>query len=208
MSEPRAVTFKTDDGLALEGRLELPATIPAPGLVVCHPHPLYGGEMRNNVVDALCRAALSSGFAALRFNFRGVGGSEGRYGQGVAEQNDARAALHYLRRLPEVDGERMALAGYSFGAAVSLRAADASLRGLVLVSLPTMMGRLDPPAGSSPVLLVSGDNDEYSDEDDLTAFAESMGERAELVSHRGVDHFWWGSDGRLVETVSAFLKRL
>jgi alpha/beta superfamily hydrolase len=164
--------------------------------------------MRNNVVDALCRAALLSGSAALRFNFRGVGGSEGRYGQGVAEQGDVRAALSHLRSLPEIDGERTALAGYSFGAAVSLRAADASLRGLVLVSLPTMMGRLEPPAGGFPVLLVSGDNDEYSDQDDLTAFAESMGDRVEIVFHRGVDHFWWGSDDRLVDTVSRFLRGL
>lgn len=90
------VTFETDDGLQIEGLLHLPEATPAPAIVVCHPHPQYGGEMRNNVVDAICKAALDQGIGALRFNFRGVGGSEGQYGGGVAERKDVAAALAYL----------------------------------------------------------------------------------------------------------------
>src|SRR6266540_978811 len=119
MPESLAVTFPSGE-LSLEGLLHLPEQTPAPGIVVCHPHPMYGGDMHNNVVDAICDTAVAEGIAALRFNFRGAGASEGRYDNGVGEQDDVRAALTYLRGLPEVDSARVALAGYSFGAAVAL----------------------------------------------------------------------------------------
>src|SRR5438093_13365536 len=113
--------------LTLEGALNLPERTPAPGIVVCHPHPMYGGDMHNNVVDAVCQTAAADGIVALRFNFRGAGGSEGSYDYGVGEQDDVGAALAYLRELPEVDGARVALAGYSFGAAIALQAVDERL---------------------------------------------------------------------------------
>src|SRR5438093_13487786 len=62
--------------LTLEGALNLPERTPAPGIVVCHPHPMYGGDMHNNVVDAVCQTAAADGIVALRFNFRGAGGSK------------------------------------------------------------------------------------------------------------------------------------
>jgi alpha/beta superfamily hydrolase len=134
MVDSRPVTFASDD-LTLEGILHLPAGEPAPGIVVCHPHPQYGGDMHNNVVDALCDTALAGGAVALRFNFRGTGGSEGSHDKGIGERNDVRAALAYLRDLPEVDGNRVALAGYSFGAALAVRAASGSdIRALIAVS--------------------------------------------------------------------------
>ncbi len=223
----RSITF-TSDGLALEGVLHLPSAHPEPallgqsrraahpeesgeggrlegGLVVCHPHPQYGGDMRNNVVAVLCDAAVASGIAALRFNFRGVGASQGAYDNGVGEQRDVERALNYLRGLPEVDPERIALAGYSFGASLALRSAPPDLRALIAVSTPTS-GRLPDLDLACPLLLVSGDRDEYSDPGALRGFAEASGPRAELVILPGVDHFWWGSDERLAAVVAGFLK--
>jgi len=206
LSEGRPITFPAG-GLTLEGLLHLPDTLPCPAVAVAHPHPQYGGDMRNNVVHALCRAANAAGAAALRFNFRGTGASQGTFDNGVGEQRDVLAALDYLRSLPEVHGARLALAGYSFGAAVSLRAAPPGLRALVAVSPPTIGGWLSgAPSIACPVLLVAGDRDEYCDPDALRHIATAIGPAAEVVVLTGVDHFWWGSDARLIETVSAFLR--
>src|SRR5579875_1176116 len=99
---------------------------PAPRgvLVVCHPHPLYGGSMDNNVVDALCDAALQEGLAALRFNFRGVGRSTGSYDNGEGEQEDVLAAVQAAG--DRLSGAAIGLAGYSFGASVAARVAGRS----------------------------------------------------------------------------------
>jgi alpha/beta superfamily hydrolase len=216
VSDGRVLSFITSDGLTIEGVLHLPA--PSGGrelsltgrhsaIVVCHPHPQYGGDMRNNVVATVCEAAVANGIAALRFNFRGVGASRGAFDNGAGEQRDVAAALAHLRSLPEVDPGRTALAGYSFGAAMALRVIDRDARALILVSLPTISGGLPQPEAACPILLISGDRDEYSDPDALAGFAEAAGPQAELVILPGVDHFWWGSDERLAEAVSSFLAR-
>lgn len=204
MLDSRAQTFASGN-LTIEGLLHLPAITPAPGIVVCHPHPQYGGDMHNDVVDALCDAAVDNGIVALRFNFRGTGRSEGSHDKGIGEQDDVRAALAYLRDLPEVDGARIALAGYSFGAAVAVRAASGSdIRALIAVSLPTMMP-LDGVSITCPALFVSGDEDEYSDADDLTEFVQGLGPQAELKLLPGLGHFWFGVERDLQAIIAPFL---
>jgi hypothetical protein len=205
MAELRPVAFASG-ALTMEGLLRLPSEAPAPGLLVCHPHPQYGGDMHNNVVSAICAGAVEIGVAALRFNFRGVGGSEGHYDNGRGEQDDVRAALAFLRSLPEIDSERIALAGYSFGAAVALRVAhEEELRAFVAVSLPTMMP-LTGETLSCPALFVSGDEDEYSDADDLTELVRGLGRQAELKLLPGLGHFWFGVEKDMSNIVGAFLK--
>jgi alpha/beta superfamily hydrolase len=162
--------------------------------------------MHNNVVDALCVTAVVNGIAALRFNFRGVGRSEGRYDNNAGEREDVLAALTYLRSLPETDTGRIALAGYSFGAAVALRAATPDLRAFIGVSLPTMMP-LDGIALKCPSLFISGDEDEYSDADDLTEFVTTIGPHAELKLLPGLGHFWFGVEQDLNALVGPFLKQ-
>jgi alpha/beta superfamily hydrolase len=206
MPEDCTVNFPSD-GLTLEAILHLPGETPAPGIVVCHPHPMYGGDMHNNVVSAICDVALENGIAALRFNFRGAGASEGEYDNGIGEQEDVRAALAYLQAVSEIDSEHMALAGYSFGAAVAVRAAGegADLGAFVGVSTPTTM----PLRGATlacPALFVSGDQDEYSDADELTAFAQGLGPRAELKLLPGLGHSWFGVEHELKSIVAPFLK--
>lgn len=205
LSEGRPVTFDSD-GLTLEGLLHVPESIPCPGVVVAHPHPQYGGDMHNNVVHAISRAAADAGAATLRFNFRGAGASEGRYDEGRGEQQDVAAVLEYMRGLPEIDSGRVALAGYSFGAAVSLRLSPPGVKCLVAVSPPTSGIWLSGIQAAYEVLFVAGDRDEYCDTDELRRVAAAIGPNAQAVVHPGVDHFWVGSTGRLIETVTAFLR--
>ena len=111
--------------VVLEAELLLPddASGAVPGVVVCHPHPRYGGDMRNNVVVAIVQGVLSRGFGALRFNFRGAGRSTGTHSKGPGEQEDALAAFAALREHDAIDAEQLALAGYSFGANIALSVA-------------------------------------------------------------------------------------
>ena len=206
MLENRPITLPSGP-LTLEAILHLPSETPAPGIVVCHPHPMYGGDMHNNVVSAICDVAIENGIAALRFNFRGAGASEGKYDNGIGEQDDVRAALTYLRAQPEVDPERIALAGYSFGAGVAVRAAALAgdLRAFIGVSVPTIMP-LQGATLACPALFVSGDQDEYSDAGELTAFVQSLGPQAELKLLPGLGHFWFGVDHELKSIVAPFLK--
>ena len=109
----KSIVFESG-GLKLEGLLGRAKD--GPGVVVTHPHPQYGGTMHNNIVESLVKAYGKAGYNTLRFNFRGVGRSEGHYDEGVGEQEDVRAAVGYLRDpgMTSVD-----LAGYSFGAWVN-----------------------------------------------------------------------------------------
>ncbi|MBI2913653.1 MAG: dienelactone hydrolase family protein [Chloroflexi bacterium] len=206
MGLTRDVSFTTADGLTLEGVLHRPSGSPSPGIVVCHPHPLYGGDMHNNVVNALCRAAVAGGIAALRFNFRGVGASQGSFGDGIGERADAEAALQHLRGRPEIDASRSGLVGYSFGAAVALLAAGHDLCAVVAVSTPTIARGLSDIDVRCPALLVVGDRDEVAPPSRLSALAAAI-PGAELAVVPGADHFWWGSEDRLARIVSDFLGR-
>jgi alpha/beta superfamily hydrolase len=204
----RAVRIESE-GPALEGLLHLPeGDPPFAGVVVCHPHPQMGGDMYNNVVGALVKAVNGAGAAALRFNFRGVGESEGAYDNGEGEKDDARAALGALRSQPEVDAGRIALAGYSFGAMISFRVAYTrdDLVAVVLVSNPTKRGTKVEAQIPAPTLFVTGDRDPYCDGQLLLEYREQIGPDVRVEIVPGVDHFWWGSDGRLIDIVSGFLR--
>jgi alpha/beta superfamily hydrolase len=203
----RAVSFESD-GLKLEGLLQLPEVTPAAGVVVAHPHPQYGGDMYNNVVQAVCEAALDAGAAALRFNFRGVGESDGAYDNGVGEQRDVEAAIDHLRSLPEIDAERVVLAGYSFGAMVAVKAAHEreDLAAVVSVANPTQRGPKVEVHLRVPTLFITGDRDPYCDGALLEEYREQMGPDVRVEVLPGVDHFWVGSTDRLKERVTAFLR--
>src|SRR5262245_31398580 len=112
------IMFTSADGLALEGRLSIPDNADALGAVVlCHPHPQYGGSMSSRLIPALQRVLVAAGWAALRFNFRGVGRSEGSYDGGSGEVGDVLGALARVRT---VVPEPAAVVGWSFGGLVGL----------------------------------------------------------------------------------------
>ena len=170
------VSLRSGD-LTLEGLLANPGG-GAPAAVVCHPHPMYGGSMHNNVVDAILAALWQAGYATLRFNFRGVGASEGEHDGGPGEVDDALAAMSYLLAQPGVRKEDAAMTGYSFGAMVALSAGyeRAEIARVVAVALPLAMAEARVPDGASkPVLLVSGDRDSYSPVVGLQALASRIG---------------------------------
>src|SRR5436853_1261877 len=128
-----------DGNVTLDGRLAAPAGATT-GAVVCHPHPQYGGSMENDLVIALTEALGAAGCATLRFDFRGVGASGGRYDDGRGEVDDVRAAAALLRARLGVP--RIALVGYSFGSMMALRAGVADpdgVTGVVAIGPPTRM---------------------------------------------------------------------
>jgi alpha/beta superfamily hydrolase len=202
----REVTFPSG-ALTLEGTYYTAGDEePRAGVVVCHPHPQYGGDMRNVVVSTVVRGALDAGLGALVFNFRGVGESEGAFDVGAGEREDVLAALAWLRAQPGI--ERLALAGYSFGAAMAAAAVDASIAALALVALPTGMIRNGGLGSySGPVLLISGGMDNISPEAGLRDLAAGLPSNPEVVIVPNTDHFWWGQERTLAATVGEFLSR-
>ncbi len=200
------VTFRSGD-LTLEGLLANPGG-DAPAAVVCHPHPMYGGSMFNNVVDAILAALWQAGYATLRFNFRGVGGSDGEYDGGPGEVDDAVAAMAFLLAQPGVRKSGAVMAGYSFGAMVAVSAGyeRAEIARVVAVALPLAMADARIPDGASkPVLLVSGDRDSYSPVAGLQALRSKVGDSARLEIVAGADHFFGGREAELERVIGASL---
>lgn len=198
------LTFPSGD-LTLEGLFHSPQAAPYPAVVVCHPHPLFGGDMHNSVVTAVCQALVREGIGALRFNFRGVGRSQGRFGDGIGERDDAIAALAYLRRREGVDPAKVGIVGYSFGAAVALVAADEHLAALAAISPPNF-GRGTPPLTiRCPTLLITGDRDDVAPPAQLTTLARTIGPQCQVALMPGADHFWWGHEEELAQAVARFL---
>ena len=188
-------TLTTTDGITLEARL---ATPPAPrgGAVLCHPHPLYGGDMDNPVVVRLAEVFGELGLSTLRFNFRGTGRSTGAHGHGADEQHDVEAARERLQTLVG-PGTPLVLSGYSFGAAMVGEVAPRhpDLSGVVLVAPP--LARLDPkrfaalePFGDR-LLVVAGSSDEICPEDGLARLRELL-PHAAFQTVDGANHFFFG----------------
>ena len=203
----KQVSFRSGD-LTLEGLIANPGG-GAPAAVVCHPHPMYGGSMHNNVVDAILVAMWEAGYATLRFNFRGVGSSEGEHDGGPGEVDDAVAAMAYLLAQPGVRKEGAVMAGYSFGAMVAVSAGyeRAEIARIVAVALPLAMADARIPDGASkPVLLVSGDHDSYSPVAGLQALVVKIGDSARLEIVAGTDHFFGGGEAELSRVIAEALK--
>jgi len=120
------VRFSSSDGLRLEGRLTKAA--PDRAVVLCHPHPLYGGSMLTPVIMTAEQAFQEAGYTTLAFNFRGVGGSEGAYGEGQAEVADVVGAISFLEETFGGQPKLQAVAGYSFGSYVGAMAAATDAR--------------------------------------------------------------------------------
>ena len=183
----------------------------APAVVVCHPHPLYGGSMQNNVTFAIAEALVSVSIAALLFNFRGVGRSEGEYGGGLDEQEDVAAALDWLQKQGTVNPAQLALAGYSFGAAVAfpVACADTRVKAVALISPYFEQSHLSLLKNcKKPKLIVSGANDEVVGADDAREYYSVAAEPREVALIEGADHFWGGYESRVADFTAGFFKRL
>jgi hypothetical protein len=176
---------------------------------MCHPHPLYGGSMYNNVVDATLGAMWKLGWSTLRFNFRGVGASEGKHSGGAGEAADAAAAVQFLTSQPGISPAGAVLAGYSFGAMAAMASAPtiANLNALTLVALPIQMvdgatlERFD-----KPIVLAAGDRDGYCPVARLEALHRDLGPRAQLKIIAGADHFFSGFEEDLATALETMLR--
>ena len=206
---PEASTIRSLFLAGPAGRLEALLNAGSPdathAALVCHPHPLYGGTLHNKVVFHAMKALNSFGFPVLRFNFRGTGLSEGEHANGVGEVEDVRAALAWLEReftLPVI------FAGFSFGAAVGLRAAysDPRVSALIALGLPAVAvaDRKDDRIydfeflrdSTKPKLFVSGSRDQFAPPGKLEALVNTFADPKKLVRIDAGDHFF---EGRLKE---------
>ena len=166
--------------------------------LVCHPHPLGGGTMHTKAVYHAMKAFSAFGLPVLRFNFRGVGLSEGEHAHGLGEMDDVRAALDWLEE--NFAGRATLLAGFSFGSYVGLRVGcgDARVKGLVGLGLPVRAAGRDYSYEflarcAAPKLFVSGDHDEFAPREELAAVWASAAEPKRLVWIEGADHFFQGT---------------
>lgn len=182
------------------GRIEAILNRPTEGVapraaaVICHAHPLHGGMMHFKVIFRAAKALQSQGIAALRFNFRGVGRSEGLHDQGVGEQEDARAALSEMeQRFP---GLPLILGGFSFGSAMAARVAVAEARVKAVLILGFPITRLDSTADLArvrqPRLFVQGSEDEFGPGPAIRALVSALPEPKRLAVIEGADHFFTG----------------
>jgi uncharacterized protein len=205
MQSPQAETL-TIEGPAgtLEALLETPRDAePSGAVVVCHPHPQHGGTMQNKVVHTLARAFVAQGFAALRFNFRGVGGSDGEFDEGRGELEDALASARALEE--RTGGLPLWCAGFSFGAAIAIRAAS-ELGAAGLISVAPALSRLDRSRQPRcPWLIVQGDRDELVDVDVTIAWVNDLDPGPELEILEGAEHFFHGRLLELRKAVEAFV---
>jgi uncharacterized protein len=202
------------------GRLEALLNSGAPNAthaaVVCHPHPLFGGTMHNKVVFHTMKALNSFGFPVLRFNFRGAGLSEGEHDNGIGEVEDVRCALDWLDsefHLPLI------FAGFSFGAAVGLRAACPDRRVQAVIGVGTPVAPLGAESEqpreysfdflrecAKPKLFVSGARDQFGPRAKLEALVASIPHPKKLVIIEGADHFFEGRLRELREAIAAWVK--
>ena len=203
----RKVSFLSN-GLELEGCLSLPQTSRLiPGAVLCHPHPLYGGNMDNNVIQAVSRALVAQGLAALRFNFRGVGSSQGSFGGGVGEEEDAHAALSFLCGYAGIDAKRIGILGYSFGGMVALSTGVQSDLVQVMVGISPVISPGLLQKCFKPLLLTYGTKDDVIPPAKIISEAEGLPGSGIMEAIEGADHFLWGYEEKVAEKAAAFLAR-
>lgn len=179
--------------------------------LVCHPHPMFGGTMHNKVVFHAMKALNSFGFPVLRFNFRGTGLSQGEHNHGVGETDDVRIALDWLDRefhLPLI------FAGFSFGAAIGLRAACPDDRVKAMIGLGLPLNPVDEHSYElhflaschKPKLFVSGSRDQFGASAKLQSLVNSLPEPRELVIIESADHFFEGRLREMREAVEIWIR--
>ena len=203
-----AVSFKVK-GLSFEGVVAQPDAggTGLPGVVICHPHPLHGGNMDNNVVLAVSFALAERGFVTLRFNFRGVGNSEGQHTKGELEQQEALGALELLKAWPGVDGKRIGLAGYSFGASVVLGNPELHKKAKAFALISPSVRALESTnlkTKDHPAFVIAGDQDKAVQSDQFAIALDSFARPPARHIVSGADHFWFGYEDEMAPRVAEF----
>lgn len=204
--------IESSDGLLLEAEFDQVAD-PRATLVVCHAHPQMQGTMRSPLLLAIRDDLLNRGFDVVRFNFRGVGSSEGEFGEGLDEVEDAQGALDFARK--EHPDLPVAVLGWSFGGAVAIRAAaeDGDVAACVAIA-PSVTPREGISAGlpapeevriAAPLLILCGENDDVVKPEDCRAWAERSG--AQYVEIKAANHFFWAKYEPVIAEVGSWLEQ-
>jgi alpha/beta superfamily hydrolase len=177
--------------------------------VVCHPHPLFSGTMHNKVVFQTAKALHRRGAPVLRFNFRGVGFSEGIYDRGNGERDDARAAIDYLAK--EFPHAPILVAGFSFGSLVGLRVGveDSRVSKLIGLGIPVNDADVTFLAPSmKPKLIIHGSNDQYGSREKIESVFAALAEPKRLVIVEDADHFFTGKLDRVAAAIDAWVAEM
>ena len=197
-------------GMALEGIIALPdGEGPFPGVVMCHPHPLNGGNMDNNVVVAVTFGLADAGIASLRFNFRGVGNSQGEHSKGEKEYEETLVAMDFLGALPDVNDERIGLGGYSFSTRVICAHKQLYKKPLAIALVaPSLEAITDSPLQSdkTPRMIITGDRDRLANSDGADEQLARFNPPADYHLIPGADHFWVGQEGEMAACVVQFFR--
>lgn len=194
--------------ITLEGEWLFPGGRgPFPAVVVCHPYPPRGGDMFNSVVAAICAALAGHSLSAFRFNFRGVGQSEGSFGEGISERDDVKAALDFVLSSPEIDSRRVGLAGYSFGGMVALpvAAGDGRISRLAVVSSPFSDSDWQQfREYANDKLYVMGDADQMVSREMYQRQTGGIPRPEQYQMIPGADHFMGGYEDEVGRIVAGF----
>ncbi|MBW1708808.1 MAG: alpha/beta fold hydrolase [Deltaproteobacteria bacterium] len=183
---------------------------PNRGAVVAHPHPQYGGSMHDYVVSIALSALADAGWTTLRFNFRGVGQSEGSFDNGVGEAEDLAAAAAYLK---ENGASQPLVAGYSFGAAIAVQAwarlKELEVRPLILIALPAAFMSFDSLEPEIDIgLIVCGGRDYIAPPERVRELGRNLAKPVEPVIIPEADHFFGGCEQELTEALKTYLKEI
>jgi len=195
----------------IEGRYHHSEQKGAPVVLVLHPHPLYGGTMNNKIVYRLYHIFAQNGFSVLRFNFRGVGKSQGKYDEGIGELSDAATALDWLQ-LQNPDAPTCWISGFSFGAwiALQLLMRRPEIEGFAAVSPPANLYDFSflspcPAAG----IITQGDKDDVVQEDAVAKLATKLsgnhGNPVEYHPIAGADHYYRGVEEAMGNVVNDYI---
>ena len=206
--DSKRVTFASG-ALTLEGVLTVPSGVGLADQVavaIAHPHPLFGGDMDNGVVLAIADRLARLGIPSLRFNFRGVGRSEGQYDDGRGELDDLKAAVSFLGGVRGVDPTRIGLAGYSFGAEIVLRMAAQRPGRHPVVAVSPMVSSVTGKGWqlvSVPKLVICGDSDAFLPVEKLVS--GTLEEERVVIA--GEDHFWMCKADEMADAAAEFFVR-
>ncbi|MGB9627897.1 MAG: alpha/beta hydrolase [Thermodesulfobacteriota bacterium] len=202
--------FFQSKGIRLEGLLSIQEAFPIKrGLILCHPHPQLGGDMYNPVIQIAAETAFQEGYTTLRFNFRGVGRSEGDYGEGVREQEDAESAIDYIHSIHNGPSFSILLLGYSFGAWVGIPVAvrDKRIRGIVAIAPPLEKYSFEILKGcKKKKLILAGSHDLFCPLSMLQQWFQTLEEPKTLSVIEGADHFFFYHHRSLSQPLREFFK--
>lgn len=204
-----AIDFRSKR-LTLEGILSTPSEAGPylPAIAVCHPHPMLGGDMNSPIVTSICRAASDEGFMTLRFNFRGVGESEGEFSNGKDEHNDVKSALNVLSRWPGVDRKRIGVVGYSAGASILLDGIRHIRRASAIVLIAPTLAALRNrrfTKDKRPRLVIAGSEDRVAPSLQIQNILDECRGPVRFHELVGADHSMRGHESEIGRVISEFL---